>query len=124
MRRALNVVVASLVAALLLPLAGSPARAEGETTCKLSFKMKGWSEFHKTSSGDGTIHCDNGQSMAVAIKLVGGGLTFGKTETRDGVGKFSPVGKIDELLGSYAQAEAEAGAVKSAQAEVLSKGNV
>ena len=100
------------------------ARAASETKCKMDFSMKGWSAIYKTAEGHGTIHCDNGQSLEVQIKLHGGGLTFGKTEMKDGVGKFSSVGNIDELLGSYATAAAEAGAVKSAEALALTKGEV
>jgi hypothetical protein len=101
-----------------------PAFAEGEIKCEMTFSMKGWSAFYKTSKGEGTIKCSNGQTAAVTLKLTGGGITFGKSETKNGIGKFSPVGKIDELIGSYGAAEAEAGAVKSAQAQALTKGNV
>ncbi len=115
-----------LAVILIASLAPGAAHAEekGQLNCKMSFSMKGWSAIYKTSSGSGTIHCENGASIRVAIKLTGGGLTFGKTEIKDGTGKFSPVSKIDDLLGSYAQAEAEAGAVKSAEAQVLTKGEV
>jgi hypothetical protein len=101
-----------------------PAFAEGEIKCEMTFSMKGWSAFYKTSKGEGKITCSNGQSAAVTLKLTGGGITFGKSETKNGIGKFSPVGKLDELIGSYGAAEAEAGAVKSAQAQALTKGNV
>lgn len=108
----------------LLPLVSTPASAADETKCKMAFTLKGWSAFYKTSKGNGRISCDNGESVAVKIKVTGGGLTFGKTETKDGVGKFSEVAKIDDLLGSYASAVAEAGAVKSAEASALTKGEV
>lgn len=49
---------------LALILATSVATA-AETDCKLKFSMAGWSAFYKTASGDGTITCDNGQSMPV-----------------------------------------------------------
>ena len=101
-----------------------PAFAEGEIKCEMTFSMKGWSAFYKTSKGEGKITCSNGQTAAVTLKLTGGGITFGKSETKNGIGKFSPVGKIDELIGSYGAAEAEAGAAKSAQAQALTKGNV
>ena len=101
-----------------------PAFAEGEIKCELKYNLKGWSAIYKTAKGDGTITCDNGQSAAVSLKLTGGGITFGKSEIKDGHGKFSPVGKIDELFGSYGAAQAEAGAEKSAAAQALTKGNV
>jgi hypothetical protein len=124
MRGAIRFLIGMFLAAVLLPLSLAPAAAAGETTCDMKFTLKGWSAFYKTSKGEGTIRCDNGQTMAVSIKLTGGGLTFGKTETKDGIGKFSPVAKIDDLLGSYGAAQAEAGAVKSAEAEALTKGEV
>ena len=42
----------------------------------------------------------------------------------DGTGEFSGVDDIRELLGTYASAEAEAGAEKSAKAQVVTKGPV
>jgi hypothetical protein len=108
----------------VIPGSLAPALADGETNCEMKFSMKGWSAFYKTSKGQGTITCDNGETAAVTLKLTGGGITFGKSETKDGIGKFSPVGKLENLLGSYGAAQAEAGAVKSAQAQALTKGNV
>ena len=127
MRGAIQVLVRLLVMVPivgLIPVASIPATAAGQTKCKMTFTLKGWSAFYKTSKGYGKITCDNGQSAAVSIKVTGGGLTFGKTETKEGIGKFSEVSKIDDLLGSYASAEAEAGAVKSAEAYALTKGEV
>jgi hypothetical protein len=90
----------------------------------MKFWMKGWSAFYKTSKGEGTITCDNGEKAGVTIKLTGGGITFGKTEIKDATGKFSEVSKLEDLLGSYGAAEAEAGAVKSTTAQALTKGEV
>jgi hypothetical protein len=100
------------------------AMAGGDVTCKLSFQMSGWSVFYKESSGSGTIKCSNGQSMNVKLKARGGGLTVGKSTIDNGHGDFSSVSSIKELLGVYASAEAEAGAVKSAKAQVVTKGEV
>ena len=86
--------------------------------------MSGWSVFYKESSGTGTIKCSNGQSMGVKLKARGGGLTFGTSTIEDGHGEFSDVSNISELIGSYASAEAHAGAVKSAKAQVVTKGEV
>jgi hypothetical protein len=124
MRRVTLSVFATFAVLGLLPGSPAPARADGETNCSMTFSMKGWSAFYKTSKGEGAITCDNGETAAVTLKLTGGGLTFGKSETKDGIGKFSPVGKLENLLGSYGAAQAEAGAVKSVQAQALTKGNV
>ena len=114
----------ALVAALVLGLAGTvgQAAAQKKIDCELKYRLAGWSAFYKTANGDGTITCDNGQSMRVALTLKGGGVTFGKTKIDDGRGKFSEVSNINDLLGGYAEAGAEAGAVKSTEAKVLTNG--
>ncbi len=101
----------------------APAQAAG-VKCTLEFKMSGWSAFYKTASGSGTVHCDNGQSMKVKLNAKGGGLTVGKSTIDDGKGEFSEVNSVNEILGSYAAAEAHAGAVQSAAANVMTKGEV
>ena len=106
-----------------LALAPGPAHA-GEISCKMTFSLSGWSVFYKTSKGTGTVRCSNGQTMHVKLRTKGGGLTFGKTHIDNGIGKFTGVYDIHEVLGHYANAEAHAGAVKSAGAQVLTKGNV
>ncbi|RDJ00526.1 hypothetical protein DVT68_06975 [Dyella solisilvae] len=113
--------------AAALVLAGtaatSPARA-GDLECKMNFSLSGWSVFYQTATGSGTVHCSNGQSMGVHIRVKGGGLTFGKNEIDDGVGKFSGITSISEIKGHYADAGVHAGASKSAGARVMTKGNV
>ncbi|HET6632521.1 MAG TPA: hypothetical protein VFG73_07430 [Rhodanobacteraceae bacterium] len=113
--------VVALTAALAAPRA---AQAASEISCRLHFNLHGWSVFYKTSSGTGTVTCSNGQKMDVKISAKGGGLSFGKTRIEDGIGKFSGVYDIDQVLGGYASAEAHAGAGKSAKAQVVTKGNV
>jgi hypothetical protein len=115
----------SAVLAFLLAGSATPANAAAaNVTCHLTFTMSGWSAFYKTSSGTGTIKCSNGQSMNVKLSAKGGGLTVGKSTIEDGKGEFSAVNGINELLGSYVSAEAHAGAVKSAKAQVMTKGEV
>ena len=115
-----------IFALVLLSAAGTTAAnaANANVTCKLTFTMSGWSAFYKTASGSGTIKCSNGQSMSVKLSAKGGGLTVGKSTIEDGHGEFSGVTGINELLGSYVSAEAHAGAVKSAKAQVMTKGEV
>lgn len=113
-------VVALSVAGASAPLAAGNANVD----CEMTFTMSGWSAFYKTASGTGSIKCSNGQSMNVKLTAKGGGLTVGKSTIEDGRGKFSAVTGINELLGSYAAAEAHAGAVKSAKAQVMTKGEV
>ena len=112
-------------AALAVAWGALPAQAKAaDVSCKMDFQVSGWSVFYQTATGSGVVHCDNGQSMHVRIRVKGGGLTFGKTKITDGVGKFTGVHGIGEIKGHYANAEVHAGAEKSAAAQVLTKGNV
>jgi hypothetical protein len=117
-----------VLAAALLAVLGTgqpvPARAAANIKCTIKFSMKGWSAFYKTAAGAGTIKCDNGRSLKVNLSAKGGGLTVGKSSIEDGQGEFSAIGTMDELFGTYAAAEAHAGAVKSAGAQVMTKGDV
>ena len=101
----------------------APARA-ADISCKMNFNLAGWSVFYKTASGSGTVHCSNGQTLQVKLRAKGGGLTFGKTKITDGIGKFSGISDVKDVRGHYVNAEAHAGAEKSAAAQVLTKGNV
>jgi len=114
----------SLVLLILAVALGSSAAAEATTRCQMTFDLKGWSIFYKVANGTGTITCDNGQKANVRIEAKGGGLTAGRSQVRDGLGKFSEVDGINELFGSYVNASARAGAVKSVEAQALTKGEV
>ena len=113
--------------ASVLALAGwmsaAPAQA-ADLECKMTFNLAGWSVFYQTATGNGTVHCNNGQSMSVHLRVKGGGLTFGKSQITNGVGKFSGIGSMSEIKGHYADAGAHAGAANSASARVMTKGNV
>ena len=110
----------TLAVAGLLPAAVHAA----DVSCRMTFQLSGWSVFYKTASGSGTVRCSNGQSLHVKLRAKGGGLTFGKTKISNGIGKFSGISNVRDVLGHYANAEAHAGAQRSADAQVLTKGNV
>lgn len=112
------VAVGALVACL-----ASQANA-GSVKCTLKFDLQGWSAFYKSATGTGTVSCDNGQSARVTIRSKGGGLTVGKSKISNGHGTFSDVSSINDVFGTYANAETGAGAVKAAQAQVMTKGEV
>jgi len=112
-------------AALLVGLTALPSTVQArDISCRMTFQMSGWSVFYKTATGSGTVTCSNGQSMHVKLRAKGGGLTFGKTRIDHGIGKFTGVNSIADIKGHYANAEAHAGAEKSADAQVVTKGNV
>ncbi len=117
-------IILGLLALSVGLLAGSPARAAQGTVCEMRFTMSGWSAIYKTAKGNGTITCDNGQTAKVHLSAKGGGLTAGKYRIRDGYGKFSAVSGISELFGDYAEGGADAGVVKSSEAQVMTKGEV
>lgn len=117
---------AALALACALTLTALPmnqARADDATVkCDLTFNLQGWSIIYKHAEGTGTVTCNNGQSSRVQIRVVGGGLTAGKYRITNGKGEISKVRSISDIYGDYVQAGAEAGVVKSANAQVLTKG--
>lgn len=115
--------VCGLVLAACAVASPSVAHA-GRVDCEMRFDLSGWSAFYKRSNGQGTITCNNGQSMRVRLEARGGGISFGKSRIENGVGEFSGVNDIRELLGGYASAEAHAGAGRSAKGQVVTKGEV
>jgi hypothetical protein len=117
-----NILALSLVTIALGT--GSAQAADKTTKCQMKFELKGWSAFYKVANGTGVISCDNGETASVKISAKGGGITAGKTQIRDGLGKFSEVGHLRELLGTYVAASAGAGAVKDASVTAMTKGEV
>lgn len=117
---------AGLVLAGATALAAWPVEraraAEPMVKCELAYNLHGWSIIYKQAEGSGTVTCNNGQTAAVKIRVVGGGLTAGKYRVENGKGEISKVHGVDEVFGDYVQAGAEAGVVRSAQAQVLTKG--
>ncbi len=96
----------------------------GELSCTLRFNLKGWSAFYKHSEGNGIVSCNDGSTLPVKIEAKGGGLTFGKSEIRDGRGRFSSVYNIRDVIGGYATAEASAAAGDAVKAQVVTKGPI
>jgi hypothetical protein len=109
--------------AVALAFSAAPASAQN-LTCKLTFSSSSWSIFYKTTSGTGTVTCNNGTSLPVRISAKGGGLTVGKSKITNGFGEFAEVRNIRDVLGSYAAAEAHAGTEKSAHAQAMTNGRV
>lgn len=111
--------------AFAVGLSCSPrALAADNLDCKLAFDLSGWSLVYKHATGTGTVTCTNGKTMQVKIKAQALGITAGKWAIHDGTGKFSNIHKIEDVLGGYAQGEANIGAGKSGTAQLLTKGTV
>jgi len=79
--------------AAMLLIAGlsfaAATQADTSLKCTMHFTMKGWSAFYKTSSGHGTVSCNDGSSIEVALSSKGGGLTLGKSSIDNGYGEFT-----------------------------------
>lgn len=100
------------------------AQAAGNIDCELRYSLTGWSAFYKTSSGTGTITCENGASIPVKITAKGGGLTVGRTTITDGRGRFTGAYSLNDLLGTYAAAEVHASASRATDAQAMTKGDI
>lgn len=122
MRLPLALSALALAAAMAVP--GGAQAQQRDINCRLAFSMSGWSIFYKTSSGTGTVTCDNGQRMNVRLEARGGGISFGRSRIENGQGVFTSVYSIRDILGGYATAEAHAGAGASAKAQVVTKGPI
>lgn len=116
-------VLACAGAMTVLPTSNAHA-SEATVKCDLVYNLSGWSLIYKHAEGTGKISCSNGQHADVKIAVVGGGLTAGKYHIDNGKGEISNVHGINDVFGDYAQAGADAGVVKSSQAQVLTKGTV
>lgn len=112
------------VAAVLAMGVAPAAHAAGNIDCELRYNLTGWSAFYKTSSGTGTITCENGASIPVKITAKGGGLTVGRTTITDGRGRFTGAYSLNDLLGTYAAAEVHASASRATDAQAMTKGDI
>lgn len=116
--------IATLPALALLACFATPVAAK-ETACTMTYNLSGGGAFYKRSTGDGVVKCDNGQTLNVNIESKGGGLTFGSSEIKGGIGKFTGVHDVSDIVGGYATAEANAGSSDNAsKAQVVTKGSI
>ena len=118
--------LSALAAGLALAVFGSvQAHAESANLdCKLKFSLTGWSLIFKHAEGHGTVMCENGESMNVKISAKGGGLTVGKSHIDNGTGRFTDVHNINDVLGTYASAGADAAAGPGVTSQAMTKGDV
>jgi hypothetical protein len=124
-KRSLGLTAAVLVCTgVLAGLHATDAHAgKAPIKCHLTYSLSGWSAFYQHAEGHGHIACANGQRASVTISMHGGGITAGKFHV-SGRGDISNVYGIHDVFGTYAQAGASAGVVRSGTAQVLTKGTV
>ncbi|GAB2587985.1 hypothetical protein ISP15_07125 [Dyella jejuensis] len=120
-KRTLGLTAAVLLCAGAFTATPSAQAAPAPVKCHLTYSLAGWSAIYQHADGRGEVRCDNGQHGAVSISMHGGGLTAGKFRV-SGHGDISNVHGLHEVYGSYAQAGASAGVVRSGTAQVLTKG--
>ena len=124
MTRTLLAMLTAATCALAIAATATATAGSANLDCKLRYDLHGWSLIYKHTTGTGVVTCENGTSMRVKVTAKALGITAGKWHIDNGKGTFSDVHTINDLLGDYAQASANAGVVKSGEAQVLTKGPV
>lgn len=97
------------------------ALAENTVTCKMIYKLKGWSFAYKQYNGSGDVTCNNGQSAQVILESKSLGFSIGVSEI-EGTGQFTELKDIKEIYGTFVSLEGHAGVTKSAAGQVLTRG--
>lgn len=105
---------------LFLP---TTASADSTISCTMTYSLSGFSLIYKQYDGIGNISCSNGQRAQVALASKSVGFTIGKSEIQ-GTGVFSDVKNLNEIYGSFVALEGHAGATKSVDAQVLTRGEI
>ena len=114
--------IISIIVATLIGLSFS-ATAESAVSCKMSYRLKGWSFAYKQYDGSGQVSCSNGQRARVILASKSVGFSIGASEI-EGTGQFTELKDISEIYGTFVSLEGHAGATKSAAGQVLTRGVV
>lgn len=112
----------ALVAIILTSLS-QPVAADNLISCKMTYKLKGWSLAYKQYDGTGEVSCNNGQRASVLLASKSFGLSIGASEI-EGTGEFTQLKDIKEIYGLFASLEGHAGVTKSGSGQVLTRGAV
>jgi len=107
---------------LLFVAASASAAGTADLACNPRYQAKGWSALVKVADVRGTVTCADGSTKEVVIKLRSVGATIGRSQIDNGVGTFTHVLSIDDVLGTHAQSEVHAGVGKSGSAQVPTTG--
>lgn len=119
-----NLFIKSLaVIAIILCAMSEPALAGDTISCKMTYRMKGWSFAYKQYDGTGEVSCNNGQSARVILESKSLGFSIGVSEI-EGTGQFTELKDINEIYGTFASLEGHAGVTKSGSGQVLTRGVV
>ncbi len=121
--RLVRILVALGAVGISLFLAHPAQAAAPMTSCTMTYKMSGFSLVYKQYDGLGNISCSNGQRAQVALASKSIGFTIGKSEI-EGTGVFSEVRNLNEIYGSFVALEGHAGATKSVDGQVLTRGEI
>lgn len=100
----------------------APASAVSNSiSCTMAYKLSGWSFVYKKYDGSGYISCSNGQHAQVKLASKSVGFTIGRSDI-EGTGIFTEVKDINEIYGTFVALEGHAGATKSVEGQVLTRG--
>lgn len=114
--------ILSIVAAIsLVGLSLTAVAADNTISCKMSYRLKGWSFAYKQYDGSGEVSCNNGQRAQVILESKSLGFSIGASEI-EGTGQFTALKNIDEIYGTFVSLEGHAGVTKSAAGQVLTRG--
>lgn len=97
--------------------------ADPMISCTMTYSMSGFSLAYKQYDGTGNVSCSNGQQAQVILASKSIGFSIGKSEI-EGTGVFSSLKNINEVYGSFMSLEGHAGATKSVDAQVLTRGEI
>ena len=109
--------------AILLVNSPESLAAKNDITCRITYRLKGWSLAYKQYNGSGDVSCDNGQNAHVILASKSLGLSIGVSEI-EGTGRFTALKDIKEIYGTFVSLEGHAGAAKTAEGQVLTRGIV
>lgn len=104
-------------------LAAGTAEAEPMTSCTMTYTLSGFSFLYKQYDGIGNISCSNGERAQVSLASRSIGISVGKSEIQ-GTGVFSDVRNINEIYGNFVALEGHAGATKSVDAQIMTRGEI
>ncbi len=110
-----------IASALLLGGLSNTVAADNGITCKMTYKLKGWSFAYKQYDGTGEVSCNNGERAGVILKSKSIGFSIGVSEI-EGTGQFTELKRLSEIYGTFASLEGHAGVTKSAAGQVLTRG--